>query len=162
MIHRSFCSVDLISAAHKTSPHPPGSLVSLISNIVFFISFHRWEHTRATLGIANHGGKPSEQQAQAIVASALAAGISVFDTAAGYGDSETRLGRIFYALQATPNIVTKLASGITDEDASNMALAHAFVQSSLHQSMFALRVSKIDTLLLHRFVKLQVGDRDGV
>ncbi|MDD5596873.1 MAG: aldo/keto reductase [Victivallaceae bacterium] len=50
-------------------------------------------------GIANTGGKPSYEKAREITAYAYENGITSFDTAAGYGDSEKVLGRIFKELK---------------------------------------------------------------
>ncbi len=43
-------------------------------------------------GIANRAGKPGDDELHAILALAEAAGVSHLDTAAGYGDSEHRIG----------------------------------------------------------------------
>ena len=50
-------------------------------------------------GIANTDGKPSYEKARDIVATACENGITSFDTAAAYGDSEKVLGQIFKELQ---------------------------------------------------------------
>ena len=44
-------------------------------------------------GIANRLGKPSQEVATSIVRTAWSKGIREFDTAQGYGDSETVLGK---------------------------------------------------------------------
>ena len=50
-------------------------------------------------GIANTGGKPSYEKSRDIVATAYENGITSFDTAAAYGDSEKVLGQIFQELK---------------------------------------------------------------
>ena len=44
-------------------------------------------------GIANSQGKPSDEQAAELVSTVWKGGISVFDTAQAYGDSEAVLGK---------------------------------------------------------------------
>lgn len=57
---------------------------------------------------AGANAPPSEAEAAALVAHALALGIDVFDTAPAYGESEARLGRI---LGGRGRIWTKVAGG---------------------------------------------------
>ena len=59
-------------------------------------------------GIANQAGAPTTQIANALVARALALGITTFDTARAYGLSENRLGEAL-AGHDDVTIITKLA-----------------------------------------------------
>jgi aryl-alcohol dehydrogenase-like predicted oxidoreductase len=71
-------------------------------------------------GIANRGGQPSYAEAAAMLDLALAAGVHRLDTAAGYGDAESRIGRYLSerAPEQPPSIVTKLGVGDTREEIS--------------------------------------------
>ena len=46
-------------------------------------------------GVANLAGRPSAAQASALIATCVARGITWFDTAEAYGDSELVLGQAF-------------------------------------------------------------------
>jgi aryl-alcohol dehydrogenase-like predicted oxidoreductase len=97
-------------------------------------------------GIANKAGKPTAEAATALAQRALSRGISCFDTARAYGDSEERLGAA--GLQAT--IVTKLDPlGALAPDAQP-AEAAAAADASVGASLNALRRERLDCLLLHR------------
>ena len=62
-------------------------------------------------GIANTTGQPEQQEANSIVRTAWDAGIMLFDTAQGYGNSESVLGATLRHCNATDaaRIITKLA-----------------------------------------------------
>ena len=61
-------------------------------------------------GIANTSGKPNQAVADGIVRTAWEGGIRTFDTAQGYGDSETVLGHALVSCHAasTARVITKL------------------------------------------------------
>jgi len=100
-------------------------------------------------GAANRTGMPSHGAALKLVHRAAEAGITKFDTARAYGDSENRLGE---ALEARSGIrtVTKLsplaelAPGASREDVREA------VDRSVWASLLALRRARLDCLLLHR------------
>jgi aryl-alcohol dehydrogenase-like predicted oxidoreductase len=100
-------------------------------------------------GAANRTGMPSHGAALKLVHRAAEAGITKFDTARAYGDSENRLGE---ALEAHSGIrtVTKL-SPLSDlsPDASREEVREA-VDRSVWASLLALRRARLDCLLLHR------------
>src|ERR1700722_9628385 len=58
-------------------------------------------------GISNRSGRPSELEVAAIVARAAEAGIGYLDTASGYGEAETLIGRHLPSGHSL-RIVTKL------------------------------------------------------
>jgi aryl-alcohol dehydrogenase-like predicted oxidoreductase len=79
-------------------------------------------------GIANRLGQPSAAQARAIFDVALAAGVRCFDTAAGYGDAELRVGQYLRerGLTGQVGVVTKLGAGdVRDEVSLRAALARS-------------------------------------
>lgn len=99
-------------------------------------------------GAANRTGKPSRAAAVQLVRHALSAGISTFDTARAYGDSEEVLGAAL-AGTATRSVtklspLTELSSGATADEVCSA------VDRSISQSMAALRHGRLDTVLLHR------------
>jgi aryl-alcohol dehydrogenase-like predicted oxidoreductase len=57
-------------------------------------------------GVSNRGGRPSEDEAAAILAAAAAGGVRTIDTAPAYGEAEALLGRLL-AADAAVRIVTK-------------------------------------------------------
>ena len=99
-------------------------------------------------GVANKTGKPSRGAALKLVRRAAAAGITQFDTARAYGDSEERLGEALDGLAV--RAITKL-SPLADlpTDASRDEVRDA-VDASIAESLHALRRKHIDCLLLHR------------
>jgi aryl-alcohol dehydrogenase-like predicted oxidoreductase len=69
-------------------------------------------------GIANQRGQPSHMETTAIFDLAVGAGVLGFDTAAGYGDAELRIGGYLrtHGLERQARVVTKLgASDVRDE-----------------------------------------------
>ncbi|MGH6873054.1 MAG: aldo/keto reductase [Rhizomicrobium sp.] len=100
-------------------------------------------------GAANRTGKPSRKAALKLVRRAADSGITKFDTARAYGDSEERLGEALGGRKAVRTI-TKL-SPLTElaEDSARDAV-RAAVDASVSQSLAALRRERIDCLLLHR------------
>jgi aryl-alcohol dehydrogenase-like predicted oxidoreductase len=100
-------------------------------------------------GAANRTGKPTRAAALRLVTRAVDAGITKFDTARAYGDSEDRLGEALRTRKAIRTI-TKL-SPLADlaPDASRREVRSA-VDASIEESLYALRREQIDCLLLHR------------
>ena len=68
-------------------------------------------------GINNVSGKPSEEEAFAILNEALDNGISIFDTAGAYGDSEKLLGKFKKSTGRNFNICSKFSGkgNLSDE-----------------------------------------------
>ncbi|HEX3674427.1 MAG TPA: aldo/keto reductase [Rhizomicrobium sp.] len=100
-------------------------------------------------GAANRTGKPSRRAALRLVRRAAESGITKFDTARAYGDSEARLGEALETRKAVRAItklspLSELGDGATRED------VRAAVDASIASSMAALRRERIDCLLLHR------------
>jgi spore coat polysaccharide biosynthesis protein SpsF len=100
-------------------------------------------------GAANRTGKPSRDAALRLVARATDGGISQFDTARAYGDSEDRLGEALANKKAVRTItklspLSELATGAARED------VRTAVDASIEESLKALRRERLDCLLLHR------------
>lgn len=100
-------------------------------------------------GAANRTGKPSHASALRLVHRAADAGVTKFDTARAYGDSEDRLGE---ALQSRKSIrtITKLSPLSELAPEATREQVRAAVDASIDQSLKALKRERLDCLLLHR------------
>lgn len=97
-------------------------------------------------GIANDGGKPSEEVSFSILRTALQNGVTTLDTARAYGDSEAVIGRFLKTWDgAAPNIVTKIRKlqGETEKELT------AFAVESVEGSLRDLGVNKVSAIMLH-------------
>lgn len=130
---------DLVAALEEQggSPVPPASAGPVA----------RMSLGGAQLGLAygrlNTAGKPDRASAVALVHRALAAGVTTFDTARAYGDSEAVLGEALAGVGAAVRVVTKVAPLAADA-------APEAVDASVLRSVHELRVRQLDTVLLHR------------
>jgi aryl-alcohol dehydrogenase-like predicted oxidoreductase len=103
-------------------------------------------------GIANRNGQVSKAEVELILAEARRSGINTLDTAIAYGTSEDVLGSI--PLDGF-DIVTKLPA--VPDDCKDVA---GWVATELEASLSRLKVSKIDSLLLHRPEQLMASYGD--
>src|ERR1700761_8318699 len=94
-------------------------------------------------GAANRTGKPSREAALRLVGQAIDGGISQFDTARAYGDSEDRLGEAL-SNRKSVRTITKL-SPLSDlaPDAARADVRNA-VDASIEESLSALRRERLD------------------
>jgi aryl-alcohol dehydrogenase-like predicted oxidoreductase len=101
-------------------------------------------------GLMVRGDHAEQRQA---VQRALDAGITYFDTAAGYGDgaSEENLGRVMRELGAWSQVVVGTKVRVPTEQLSSVAVA---VRSSLEDSLRRLGRSDVDVFHLHNPVGL--------
>lgn len=106
-------------------------------------------------GIANTTGQPDKRQCEELVKMAIANGVIYLDTARAYGNSEAMVGQSLKSgWEGRAKIITKL-SPLQDcpGDASGSTL-NAFVDASIYKSCSALRVQRIEVLMLHRLSHL--------
>lgn len=103
-------------------------------------------------GIANASGQPDQQEANAIVRTAWDGGIVYFDTAQGYGASESVLGAALRACGAgkAARVITKLVSVLPTNPSS--------LRASVMRSLTELGIPKIFCLMLHREEQLALLD----
>lgn len=105
-------------------------------------------------GIANRGGQPSRRQAREIIKTAWEEGITNFDTAQDYGESEELLGTILKELGIVneAKITTKLnpAIDLLDKDK---------VKHAVEESIQKLKAPQIFCLMLHRDHHLDFLDK---
>ena len=105
-------------------------------------------------GIANRSGQIDLEEARRIVAAAAQAGVTTLDTAAGYGDSEERLGRIGVDSFA---VISKLPGlPVSGDDVLPWA------RSVLAQSLKNLRRDRIDALMMHKASDLTGSEGEWV
>ena len=107
-------------------------------------------------GIANDVGKPCEDQSFDMMKAALELGVTSFDTARAYGDSEDIIGR-FLSSQAgeAPFISTKVPP-YPGGDASDL---EKHIIESVETSLEKLGIKKAENIMLHNGVSLfRFGD----
>lgn len=102
-------------------------------------------------GIANTMGQPNKKQCQELIKTAIANGVVYLDTAHVYGNSEAMIGRsLDDGWAGRAKIITKLSPLQGCQKDASISTLHAFVDASIYKSCSALRVQKIDVLMLHR------------
>jgi aryl-alcohol dehydrogenase-like predicted oxidoreductase len=108
-------------------------------------------------GAANRTGKPSRRAALKLVRRAADRGITKFDTARAYGDSEERLGEAL-GTRKSARTITKLSPLSELADDAPRDDVRAAVDASIAESLAALRRERIDCLLLHRAAHMSAFD----
>lgn len=98
-------------------------------------------------GIANRDGRPDTGEAEAILGTAIAGGITTLDTARGYGEAEAAIGRWLAKGQRMPvSIVTKFPALPNASSRERVATLKEHVAAS----QAALGRTRLDLLLAHR------------
>ena len=114
-------------------------------------------HSELTLGTAqlgmnygrvNDSGKPTRPEGVGIVRKALVSGVSTFDTARAYQESESVLGEALQSAGQTHRVVTKVDLASLTKAASKDEV-RIRVDESIALSRQALRTDKLNTVLLH-------------
>jgi aryl-alcohol dehydrogenase-like predicted oxidoreductase len=98
-------------------------------------------------GIANKFGMPSPDGAESILNEAWARGVRVIDTARGYGVSEERIGAF---LKKHPDRNFSIVTKILPFDGSTEISFAEQIEASVSESLRALCLSELSTVLLHR------------
>ena len=109
-------------------------------------------------GIANTGGKPSLEKSCDIVATAYENGITSFDTAAAYGDSEKVLGQVFQELKIKDKV--QVISKVAPLKELNLSLSEAekMISKSVETSLERLGIDQLAACLFHREEDLEYID----
>ena len=107
-------------------------------------------------GIANRAGKPADDELHAILGLAETAGVAHVDTAAGYGDSEHRIGSAL-APDRPLGIVTKLPPHLTDGEPTAQEVAQR-VHVAIDRSLWLLGRTRLEAVLLHRFEHFEAAE----
>lgn len=109
-------------------------------------------------GIANYSGKPDRRISEQLIKTAIINGVVHLDTARGYGDSEDVIGQALAGgWHGRASLITKLSPDIKLTNAASKSMIEAAVDASVFQSCFALRVRRIDVMLLHRYDHLHAA-----
>ncbi|MGE4169905.1 MAG: aldo/keto reductase [Candidatus Margulisiibacteriota bacterium] len=103
-------------------------------------------------GVANVSGQPSFDEAQTMITCALESGLTWFDTAQSYGDSEAVLGASFLSSKIQPTVITKLHPDLDPTDSKA-------VFESIRLSCQILNQPTIFAVLLHRAEALAFWDK---
>lgn len=107
------------------------------------------------LGTNNFGMKLDLEQSRAVVHAALDHGITLFDTADSYGDSEQRLGEILQGKRDDVVIATKFGSDVRRLGQDNGADWEArgsrrYIRRAVENSLRRLRTDWIDLYQVHQ------------
>lgn len=101
------------------------------------------------LGCNNLGMKLDDEQSTTVVRAALDLGITYFDTADSYGESEERLGRALGADRDQVVIATKFGAGSSVPEGETAGSA-SWIAAAADRSLQALGVDVIDHYQMHR------------
>jgi len=104
-------------------------------------------------GIANQVGLPGQIEINSIIQHAIDAGITHFDSARAYGDSEKNIAvGLEGDRESQIKIITKLSplDYLTVHSPGDKFIEES-VKSSVYQSMVNLQAKKLDVFLLHRW-----------
>jgi spore coat polysaccharide biosynthesis protein SpsF (cytidylyltransferase family)/aryl-alcohol dehydrogenase-like predicted oxidoreductase len=102
-------------------------------------------------GVTNRSGQPNDSEAAKIVALALRAGVTHFDTARAYGNAEERLGNLIMSGHlCQPRLVTKLSPLESIPKGAHTREVRSAVEASVYGSCRDLRASQLDVLMFHR------------
>ncbi len=104
-------------------------------------------------GIANRSGRPDAAAAADIVATACMCGVTYFDTARMYGDSERVLGKALAAATSvsTPATIVSKLPAVPRSDELTAPAVRAWVRETVATSATELQRPRLDVLLLHRW-----------
>lgn len=100
-------------------------------------------------GIANQSGDPSLGRAHKILRRAVANGVSTFDTAPDYGESEAIIGRFLSGHPQSTSIITKLPSVQSQIEGKDDEQIERCVERNLRTSLRHLRREKVEYYLIH-------------
>jgi aryl-alcohol dehydrogenase-like predicted oxidoreductase len=102
-------------------------------------------------GVANRAGKPPMEAVFRILDTAWTGGLRWFDTAAAYGDAESRMGEWLATrspqVAADVRMVSKLRPGVLDPADEPPAVV---IEREVRASLARLRISHLAGFLLHR------------
>lgn len=110
-------------------------------------------------GISNVAGKPTFEQCRTIVRFAMENGITAFDTAPAYGDSEKVLGRCLSELGQEAVLISKLPRLDWRPGPGEIA---SQIQESLKASMANLLIARLPICLFHQFKDMYAQERLGL
>lgn len=101
------------------------------------------------LGTNNFGRAMKEDDVAPVVDAALAAGITFFDTADSYGESEERIGQVLRGRRDQVVLATKFGSPLAGQPDTGGA-APDYVRRAVDASLKRLATDRIDLYQIHR------------
>jgi aryl-alcohol dehydrogenase-like predicted oxidoreductase len=108
-------------------------------------------------GINNLTGKPRFEESRAIIKTAVENGITTFDTAPAYGDSEKILGRCLKDLNGECVLISKLPAVDGTQPPQEIARG---MRHHLESTLRRLDIARLPVYLFHRFEDIRL--RDGL
>lgn len=117
-------------------------------------------------GIANRSGKPLKHEAFEIIKLAKNSGISMLDTAAGYGESEAIIGEYFMedslsvqdSCEREPFQVTTKISEIEVDKVYTQDEIYNVLENRLKESLNRLSLNSVDYCMLHAPINMTSHD----
>jgi spore coat polysaccharide biosynthesis protein SpsF len=103
----------------------------------------------AAFGVENGGTRLDDRELRAILDLAEASGVSHLETAAGYGDSESRIGAVL-ATESPLAIITMLPDHLLEGQPPVREIVQR-VHVAVDRSLWHLRRARLDGVLLHQF-----------
>ena len=104
-------------------------------------------------GVANASGKPSYETARGIISKAFEGGVTAFDTAAGYGDSEKVIGRAFAELGIADSVTVITKTAHLSKGVSETEVGEIFAKSA-RASLDNLGLEVLPLLLMHNELEM--------
>lgn len=98
-------------------------------------------------GVANDSGKPSREQAHALLRCAVEGGVNSIDTAAAYGDSEEVIGGFLEKDPRSEDLL--ITTKIADFDHSSEQALERSIREKTEECKKRLGLSKLPILMLH-------------
>ena len=102
------------------------------------------------LGCNNFGRRIGLEETRAVVDAAIDAGVTFFDTADAYGDSELLLGEVLEGRRDNVVIATKFGAAVFDAPPWEARASRRFIRRAVERSLRRLRTDYIDLYQLHR------------
>lgn len=101
------------------------------------------------LGCNNFGRRLGLDETRAVVDAAIDAGITFFDTADVYGDSEALLGDVLQGRRDDVVIATKFGARVVDAPDWEARGSRRYIRRSIERSLRRLRTDHVDLLQVH-------------
>jgi aryl-alcohol dehydrogenase-like predicted oxidoreductase len=121
---------------------------------------------RTGLRVTKLGMGASRTMEPAVIKAALDSGINFFDTGRSYarGNNEVMLGKVFEGIRNRVIIQSKIPVEGQDnfDSAGSIKEAVKSMESSVHESMKALKADYIDIMLLHGMSRLEITYHEEV
>src|SRR3954469_21318116 len=103
------------------------------------------------LGCNNFGRRIDVEATRAVVDAALEAGVTFFDTADVYGESETFLGEVLQGRRDEVVLATKFGNDLSDPDAPAAPRGSPeYIRWAIERSLRRLRTNAVELYQYHR------------